>query len=197
MARQQPLDFRLTDYAAIALATAAVEHAAAGVELPAQIGAELTRLVDDLWAWQVSDQIEGQRRMSSEQARTLPSFAFYRRLDGWTAHRDHHAAVPAVHALLSGVCELLAFIVCVMDGVERLKNWAKADVLDEEFGADDWQPLVDGLELVSDATGDPDAEDAWQAELIERLAAAHAGGGRYGDEEVMGVPVARAEVSGS
>jgi hypothetical protein len=51
-----PLEERFTDYAAIALATSAIEHAAKAAPRSADVDRALQALVDELWAYLYSSQ---------------------------------------------------------------------------------------------------------------------------------------------
>jgi hypothetical protein len=191
MARHPPLDERFTGYATIALATVAIEHALEASGPPSDVHARIASLVADLWAWQDSDQVSDHKRMSEDEARTLPAFGFYGRLADFRALRDQRAADPRIYALLSGVCSLLEIIVWVMDGIERDLNWGKPTVVGNEIGDDAWVPLHDGLEALTRAAHSPDDEFAWQERIIEAFATTYPGGASEEHEAESGSPVTR------
>jgi hypothetical protein len=186
-----PLEERFTDYGAIALATMAMEHAAAAAPRSAAAASAVQALVDALWAWQAAPQASGRKEMSKDEARTLASFRFYSELAKLSALRER-AGDPRERALLSGVADALAFVVWTMDGVERLLNWGKPTVVGEEIGDDGWDGLVKALDGLAASAPAPDAERTWQVDLIQRVAERHPG---TGGEEVMGSPVRREELA--
>ena len=193
MSRHPPLDERFTNYAAIALATVAIEHALETAAPPADVYAHMAALVSDLWAWQASPQVAGHRQMSNDEARAMPSFTFYGRLAILRALRDQHAHDQRLHALFSGVCSMLELIVWLMDGVERELNWGKPTVVGDEIGDEAWEPLRDGLEALTRAARSPDDEFAWQERIIIAFAAAYPGSGSEEREADHGAPVRRDE----
>jgi hypothetical protein len=185
------LDERFTNHAAIALATVAIEHALETATSPPDVHAHVAALIADLWVWQTSDKISGRKRMSDDEARTLPSFAFYGRLATFTALRDKHAGDPQVHALLSGVRALLEISVWLIDGIERGLNWGKPTVVGDEIGEEAWGPLHDGLAWLTHAVRSPEDELAWQERIVAAFAVAYPGGGSEDHEAVPGAPVPR------
>jgi hypothetical protein len=191
MPRQPPLDERFTDHAAIALATVAIEHALETAAPPPDVHAQVAALVADLWAWQTNDKLAGHQRMSEDEARALPSFAYYGQIAGFSALRDRHAGDLRVHALLSAVCSLLEFVVWIMEGVERALNWDKPRVIGKEIGEEAWGPLHDGLESLTLAARSPKDEFAWQERIVAAFAAAYPGGGSEDGEADAGSSVSR------
>jgi len=188
-----PLDERFTTYASIALATVAIEHALETSAPSHEVHVPIAALVADLWTWQASSQLSGHRQMSDDEARALPSFAFYGRLAALRALRDGSIGNPRSHALLSGVCSLLELNVWLMDGIERELNWGKPTVVGDEVGDEAWGPLQDGLEALTRAAHLPAEEFAWQERIIAAFAAAYPGGGSEEREAVRGSPVTRDE----
>lgn len=190
MYRHQVEDFeeRLTDYAAIALATAAIEQVLSAAREQTEIHALLEELVEDLWSWQAAEKLHDNEDMSEEQAKALPSFEFYSRLARLIELRNQHGGQSRIHALLCGAIELLYFIVWMMDGVERLLNRGKPFVVGTEVEDKDWEALGNGLEWLVKAADDPEQAYQWQLMTLERLANVHPGNP---DEEVLGEPVAR------
>jgi hypothetical protein len=185
-----PLEERFTYYGAIALATLAMQHAAAAPPSADGAGA-VQSLVEALWAWQEAPHSSGRRKMSKDEARTLASFRFYAELPKITALRES-ADEPRERALMSGVVDALTFIVWMMDGVERLLNWGKPTVVGDEIGDDGWDGLVKALDGLAASAPDADAERTWQVDLIERVAKHHPG---TGGVEVLGCPVKREELA--
>lgn len=184
----EDLEERFTDYAAIALATAAIEQVLSAAREEPEVRALLEKLVDDLWSWQTAEKLHDNEDMSEEQTKALPSFQFYSRIDKLVELRDQHGGQSRIHALLCGSIELLYFIVWMMDGVERLLNRGKPFVVGEEVEDKDWKALANGLEWLAKAAGDPDCAYQWQEDAIERLADDYSGNA---DEEVLGEPVER------
>lgn len=129
-------------------------------------------LVADLWAWQAGTHLSGRKRMSEDESRALPSFAFYGRLPAFRALRDQRVDDPGC-TRCSRVCSLFEIIVRVMDGVERELNWDKPRVMGKEIGDDGWTPLQDGLEALTRAARSFDDEFAWQERIIAAFAAAY------------------------
>lgn len=193
MPRHPPLDERFTNYATIALATVAIEHALETAAPPPDVHSRIAALVAELWAWQASNPVSGHKRMSDDEARALPSFMFYRRLGTVRALRDQAAGEGRLHALLSGVCSLLEVVVWLMDGIERELNWGKPTVVGDEIGDEAWGPLQDGLEALTRAAQSPDDELAWQERIVAAFAAAYPGCGSGEGEAVCGVPVTGGE----
>lgn len=187
-----PLDERFTDYAAIALATAAIEHSCKAVPRSTEVQRVIQALVDELWAWQAGLHVSGHREMSKDEARKLASFHFYSELAQLSSLRDLRAGDPRERSLLSGVMDALVFIVWTMDGVERLLNWGKPTVVGDEIGDDGWDGLSKALDELAASASDPEAERAWQLRLVEDVAKSHPG--NIG-EEVLGRPVNRQELT--
>jgi hypothetical protein len=180
------LEEQVTDYAAIALATAAMEHVLEAARVQEEPKRALSGLIRELWDWQAGPHSSGHADMSKDDARGLASYRFYSSLPTFAALRDQHRDVPHVHALLSGVVDALTFIVWVMDGIERLLNWGKPVVVGDEIGDDSWDGLVAALDELARSTPDPGAERAWQLGMLARVIVDHPG---IPGEEVLGRPV--------
>lgn len=182
------LEEQVTDYAAIALATAAMEHVVEAAGAQEEVQRALLGLIRELWDWQAGPHSSGHEEMSKDDARGLASCRFFASIPVFAALRDQHRGDPRVHALLSGVVDALTFIVWVMDGIERLLNRGKPVVVGDEIGDDGWDGLAAALDELARSTPDPDAERAWQIEALARVVADHPGSP---DEEVLGRPVTK------
>jgi hypothetical protein len=187
-----PLEERFTDYAAIALATAAIEHGATAAPRSPGVKRAIQSLVEALWAWQAGPQESGHKEMSKDDARKLASFSFYSELAKLLALRDQHPGDSPDSALLSAIVDALTFIVWTMDGVERLLNWGKPTVVGDEIGDDGWDGLAKALDGLAASAPDPDAERTWQVQLVECVTRSHPG--KIG-EEILGRPVKRQELN--
>lgn len=128
--------------------------------------------------------------MSKDDARKLASFSFYSELAKLLALRDQLPSDSPDSALLSAIVDALTFVVWTMDGVERLLNWGKPTVVGDEIGDEGWDGLAKALDGLAASAPDPDAERAWQVQLVERVTKRHPG--KIGDE-VLGRPVNRHE----
>jgi hypothetical protein len=182
------LESALTDYAAVAFATAAVEHVMGAAERVPEVYSELSSIVADLWKWQFEEKAHGKEQMPAEEANALPSSAFYLRMRRMRDLASRYQAQPELHAILAAVIDALDFIVWIMDGVERRMNPGKPFVVGEEVGDREWEALTDALEWAAQASSDPDQTRQWQVQTLSRLSEDHPGDP---DNEVLGQPVAR------
>lgn len=184
----EELESALTDHAAVAFATAAVEQVMRAAESVPEVYSELSSMVADLWKWQFAEKAYGKEQMSVEEAKALPSFAFYSRMQGMRELLSRYQAQPQLHALLAAVMDALDFIVWIMDGVERRMNPGKPFVAGEEIGEREWEALIDALDWAAKASSDPGQTRQWQVRTLSRLSEEHPGDP---DGEVLGQPVAR------
>lgn len=184
----EELESALTDYAAVAFATAAVEQVVHVAESVPEVYSELSSIVADLWKWQFEAKAQGEEQMSAEEAKALPSFAFYSRMQRIRELSSRYQAQPKVHALLAAVSDALDFIIWLMDGVERRMNPGKPFVVGEESGEREWEALIDALEWAAKASSDPGQTREWQVQILASLSKEHPG---EPDNEVLGQPIAR------
>jgi hypothetical protein len=188
-------DDRYDNHAAVAFATAAIDRARSVVAaVDPELRARLDDLVRDLWAWQTLELPRGTEPVSEAQAMTLPSFRFYQVLQSFEALRSAGSHASRLATLLSGICDLLRFVVWNLDGVEWSLNPGLSLGVGEKVGEGGWDNLATGLEALARVADDPEAELRWQDAMDRRLARDHPGDPVDGR---VGSPVSRDTFAGT
>lgn len=186
--RLDEVEERLTEYAAIALATGIIERLVAVAQETPGVKSFLSALVDDLWSWQASPKPEGSENMSEEEAEALPSHQFYRRIDELRELAQTYRELSAIRALLDATRSALGFIAWMMDGIEGRMNPGKPFVLDEELDDKGWSLLLDAFEQTVAASANPDAMLTWERQALQRLRQQQPG---EAGKQTLGEPVTR------
>ena len=180
---------KLSTFAAIALATAAIEKVIATAAGHGDVASLLQSLMDELWQWQQADKISGKANMSQQDAEALPSSRLY---DSYTGRllvlADKYSDQERVLNLIGATIANLSFILWRMDRSERAMNPGKPIVLGSDIAEVDWDVFVTGLETAVAAAADPGSMFDWQKKALQRLAAEQPGSLDSAD---MGRPVAR------
>jgi hypothetical protein len=165
---------KLSDSAAIALATAALEKVLGTARPHPEADSLLRGLLDELWLWQLAEKKQGRESLSINEAKAFPSAKLYH---GYEARllelADRYQDQGKVYHLIGASVAALGFIIWVMDGLERAMNPGKPFVLGSDVMEVDGETLVAALSTALKASDDPDAVFAWQKAVIAHLAKDH------------------------
>jgi hypothetical protein len=165
---------KLSDSAAIALATAVIEKGLGAATHHPEAGSLLRGLLDELWSWQLAEKTQGQENLSVKEAKAFPSAKLYH---GYQARllelADQYRDQGKVYHLIGATIAALGFILWVMDGLERRMNPGKPFVLGSELMEVDWDTLVAALSTAVKASDDPEEVFTWQKAALARLAKDH------------------------
>lgn len=161
---------KLSSFAAIALATAAIEKVLGAASPYPEVDSLLRRLLDELWAWQRSEKPQGRADMTVKEAKALPSAKLYRDYEARLLElTDKYRDQDKVYNLVGATFAALAFIMWHMDGLERAMNSGKPFVLGNDIMEVDWETLADALRTTLKASDAPGEVFKWHKAAIARL----------------------------
>lgn len=180
---------KISKFAAIALATAAVERVRPVAQGHRDVESLLDAMLDELWQWQSADKPHGKENMTVKDAEALPSARFYFTYQGRLLELvGVYADQGKLEDLLGAAIANISFIVWVMDKYERAANPGKPIVLGSDIAEVGWGTLAIGLETAANAAKDPDEEFRWQSQALARLTKEHPSSP---DPTQFGAPVMR------
>lgn len=156
----------LSACARIALATICIERALPAISGNKKMYTPVKKMIEELWAWQHAPKIKGNKDMSPEEAKKLPSYILYRT---YTELLLHIPKKEQENSAVRGINVLHGFICWEMDSTEYLYNKNKPFVMDSDItnASDYW--LLNGMERICKSLPDPVKEFDFQITCLNKL----------------------------